>query len=171
MQIFRPRTNVIARSVLIGGGILPFVSVGVTYAFMNSSYVTGQDVILEQPVPFSHKHHVRELGIGCIYCHTGVEISAFAGVPPTHICMTCHSQIWTNAALLGAGAGKPGAPSPNSLEPRVYLDHSVHLAKGVGCSTCHGRIDETALTAQGKAPDNGVVPELSSQPPAEPSHS
>jgi hypothetical protein len=78
----------------------PFAAIGVTYAYINSSYVTGQDVILEQPVPFSHKHHARELGIGCLYCHTGVGTSAFAGLPATHICMTCHSQIWTNAALL-----------------------------------------------------------------------
>jgi hypothetical protein len=100
MQIFSPRANVVSRSVLIGGALLPFLAIGVTYGFMNSSYVTGQDVILGQPVPFSHKHHARELGIACLQCHTGVETSAFAGVPATHICMTCHSQIWTNAALL-----------------------------------------------------------------------
>ena len=156
MQIFSPRANVITRSILIGGAILPFLAISVTYGYMNSSYMTGQGVILRQPVPFSHKHHVRELGIGCLNCHTGVETSAFAGLPATHICMGCHSQIWTNAALLAPvreslADGKPIRWNRvHRLPAYVYFDHSVHIAKGVGCSSCHGRIDEMALTAQAK---------------------
>ena len=156
MQIFSPRANIITRSVLVGGALMPFLAIGVTYGYMNSSYVTGQDITLEQPIPFSHKHHARELGIGCLYCHTGVEKSAFAGLPATHICMTCHSQIWTSAALLAPVRDSLAKHRPirwnrvNRLPGYVYFDHSVHIAKGVGCSTCHGRIDEMALTAQGK---------------------
>src|SRR5271166_3967762 len=100
MQIFRPRANVIARSVLIAGVILPFAAVGLTYGVYNSPYVTGAWIIRKQPVPFSHRHHARELGIACLYCHTSVEKSSFAVLPATHICMSCHSQLWTNAAML-----------------------------------------------------------------------
>ncbi|HZV21938.1 MAG TPA: cytochrome c3 family protein [Hyphomicrobiales bacterium] len=155
MQIFRPRANVIARSVLIAGALLPFLAIGVTYGIMNSSYVTEQEVIKGQPVPFSHKHHAGELGIGCLYCHTGVEKSGFAGLPATHICMTCHSQLWTNAAMLAPVRESLATNRPirwnrvNILPAYVYFNHSVHIAKGVGCSTCHGRIDQMALTAQG----------------------
>lgn len=154
MQIFRPRANVIARSVLIFGALLPFIAIGVTYGVMNSSYVTGQDVIKAQPVPFSHKHHVRELGIGCLFCHTGVEKSSVAGLPATHICMTCHSQLWTNAAMLAPVRESLANNTPirwnrvHIVPAYVYFNHSVHVAKGVGCSTCHGRIDQMALTAQ-----------------------
>jgi hypothetical protein len=156
MQIFGPRANVITRTILIGGALFPFLAIAVTYGTMNSSYVTGQGVIIEQPIPFSHKHHTRELGIACLYCHTGVEKSSFAGVPSTHICMTCHSQIWTNAAMLAPDRESLAKNQPirwnrvNRLPAYVYFDHSVHIAKGVGCSTCHGRIDQMALTAQGK---------------------
>ncbi len=156
MQIFSPRANIITRSVLIAGALLPFLAIGVTYGYMNSAYVTGQGIPLEQPIPFSHKHHTRELGIACLYCHTGVEKSSFAGVPSTRICMTCHSQIWTNAAMLAPDRESLAKHIPihwnrvNRLPAYVYFDHSVHIAKGVGCSTCHGRVDEMALAAQGK---------------------
>ncbi len=154
MQVFRPSANVIARTILIAGAILPFAAIGVTYGVMNSAYVTGQNIIREQPIPFSHKHHAGELGIACLNCHTSVEKSAFAGLPPTHICMTCHSQIWTNAAMLAPVRESFANNRPihwnrvHVLPAYVYFNHSVHIAKGVGCSTCHGRIDEMALTAQ-----------------------
>jgi Cytochrome c7 and related cytochrome c len=154
MQLFGPSANVIARSVLIAGALLPFGAIGVTYGFMNSSYVTGQNIIRQQPIPFPHKHHVAELGIACLYCHTSVEKSAFAGVPATHVCMTCHSQIWTNAAMLAPVRESLANNQPirwnrvHRLPEYVYFNHSVHIAKGVGCSTCHGRIDQMALTAQ-----------------------
>jgi len=105
-----------------------------------------------QPVPFSHKHHVAQLGIDCRYCHASVETSADAGLPGTHVCMTCHSQIWSNAPML--------APVRASLARNrslawqrvarvpdyVYFRHDIHVAKGVGCSECHGRIDRMSLT-------------------------
>ncbi|MGO9484248.1 MAG: cytochrome c3 family protein [Rhodomicrobium sp.] len=154
MQLFRPSANVLARAILITGALLPFAAIGVTYGVMNSAYVTGQGVIRYQPIPFSHKHHNGELGIHCLYCHTGVEKSAFAGLPATHICMSCHSQIWTNAAMLAPVRESLAANRPirwnrvHVLPAYVYFNHSVHIAKGVGCSTCHGRMDEMALTSQ-----------------------
>src|SRR5690242_16112860 len=107
---------------------------------------------LEQPVPFSHKHHVGDDGIDCRYCHSSVEQSAFAGIPPTKTCMNCHSQIWADSPTL-----EPVRESFRSgqsiqwtrvhnLPGFVYFDHSIHIHKGVGCSTCHGQIDKMPLT-------------------------
>ena len=154
MQLFRPSANVFARAVLITGAIFPFAAIGVTYGVMNSAYVTGQNIVRAQPVPFSHKHHYAELGIHCLYCHGGVEKSPFAGLPATQVCMSCHSQIWTNAAMLAPVRESLAASKPirwnrvHVVPAYVYFDHSVHVAKGVGCSTCHGRVDQMALTSQ-----------------------
>jgi len=154
MQLFRPSANVFARAVLITGAIFPFAAIGVTYGVMNSAYVTGQNIVRAQPVPFSHKHHYAELGIHCLYCHTGVEKSPFAGLPATQVCMSCHSQIWTNAPMLAPVRESLAASKPirwnrvHVVPAYVYFDHSVHIAKGVGCSTCHGRGDQMALTSQ-----------------------
>lgn len=111
-----------------------------------------QDDPVEQPIPFSHQHHVRDDGIDCRYCHTSVETSAFAGIPPLSTCMTCHSQLFVDAPLLAplhhAYAG--GTPvrwnRVHDLPDFVYFDHSIHVAKGVGCTTCHGAIDRMPLT-------------------------
>lgn len=121
---------------------------------MRSDYITGVGIAPRQPVPFSHEHQVGGLGIDCRYCHTSVEVAANAGFPPTHTCMSCHSQIWTGAPML--------APVRESLATDtalrwqrvarvpdfVYFDHHVHVAKGVGCVTCHGRVDKMPLMAR-----------------------
>jgi hypothetical protein len=105
-----------------------------------------------QPVPFSHQHHVSGLGLDCRYCHTSVEVSSNAGMPSTTICMTCHSQIWTNAAMLKPDRDSLAEDKPlrwtrvYSLPDYVYFDHSIHIAKGVGCTECHGPIGDMALT-------------------------
>src|SRR3954465_6911206 len=99
-QIFRPRADAVARAALVGLAVAPVLLFGLGYAIMRSPYVTEQNVTREQPVPFSHEHHVGQLGIACRYCHTSVETARFAGIPPTETCMTCHSQIWTNAGML-----------------------------------------------------------------------
>lgn len=116
-----------------------------------SDWETGTGVPLKQPVPFSHKHHVGELGIDCRYCHTTVEKSASAGIPPMHTCMSCHSQIWTNAAMLkpvrdSIEQGKPVIWNRVTRLPKyVYFDHSIHVSKGIGCVSCHGAVDEMPL--------------------------
>lgn len=151
-QIFHPSTNTIAKVTIFGG---VFILAGVTaliMAFARSSYTTGVGVFVEQPVPFSHEHHVSGLGIDCRYCHTSVEKSSFAGIPPTETCMTCHSQIWTNAAILEPvrASFQTGRPIEwvrvHNLPDFVYFNHSIHVAKGVGCETCHGRVDQMKLT-------------------------
>jgi hypothetical protein len=109
-------------------------------------------VVREQPVPFSHKHHVSGLGIDCRYCHTAVETSSFAGIPPTETCMSCHSQIWFDSPMLEPvrASFQTGRAlhwtRVHDLPDFVYFNHSIHLEKGVGCSTCHGRVDQMPLT-------------------------
>ena len=106
----------------------------------------------EQPVPFSHAHHVGGLGIDCRYCHTSVETSTFASIPPTKTCMNCHSQIWMHQPDAGAGARQLPRPASrfdwtrvHDLPDFVYFNHSIHVNKGVGCETCHGRVDQMPL--------------------------
>jgi hypothetical protein len=120
-------------------------------AINRSSYITEVGVARAQPVPFSHKHHVADDGIDCRYCHTTVERAAFAGIPSTKICMNCHSQIWAESPTLEPV--RESFRSGRSIEwtrvhnlPRfVYFDHSIHVHKGVGCTTCHGQVDRMPL--------------------------
>jgi len=153
-QIFRPGADTLARIVLSSLAMLPVLSVGIAYAVWRSPYLTDQEVTREQPVPFSHEHHVGGLGIDCRYCHTSVEKAAFAGIPPTETCMTCHSQIWTNAPMLAPVRTSLAEERPllwrrvHNLPDYVYFNHSVHVAKGVGCSTCHGAVQTMKLVRQ-----------------------
>jgi hypothetical protein len=107
---------------------------------------------VDQPVPFSHKHHVDDVGLDCRFCHAGVETQAFAGIPPVSTCMTCHSQLFTDAALLKPvrdswrDGGNLRWNRVNQLPDFVYFNHSIHIAKGVGCESCHGRVDQMPLT-------------------------
>jgi hypothetical protein len=126
----------------------------ILYSYVRSDYYTRAHAPITQPVPFSHQHHVGGLGIDCRYCHTSVEYSSFAGVPPTQTCMNCHSQIWTQAPVLQPvrDSWQTGKPiiwtRVYNLPDYVYFNHSIHVQKGIGCETCHGRIDEMPLTAQ-----------------------
>lgn len=154
MQIFRRSTNALARNSVIVGVVLVGFLGAVVYMINASPMVTRQRVVQAQPVPFSHQHHVAGLGIDCRYCHTTVETGAFAGLPPTATCMNCHSQIWTNAALL-----EPVRASfrdnrsirwnrVNKVPDFVQFNHSIHIAKGIGCVSCHGRVDQMPLMMQ-----------------------
>src|SRR5207302_2581426 len=126
----------------------------VTSEIFWSPYTTYVGVPLAQPVPFSHRHHVEGLGIDCRYCHTSVEKSAFAGIPSTETCMSCHSQLWTDAPVLAPVRASLATNTPlkwnrvHDLPDFAYFDHSIHIAKGVGCSTCHGRIDQMPVVSQ-----------------------
>lgn len=152
MQIFHPSTNTISRLTIYGAVIFAGLLSYVLYEVGQSSYYRAQTIPQIQPVPFSHEHHVAQLGIDCRYCHTSVEKSAFAGMPSTQTCMSCHSQIWTNAAMLAPvresyETGQSIAwTRVNALPEFVYFNHSVHIAKGIGCTTCHGQIGKMALT-------------------------
>jgi hypothetical protein len=153
-QLFRPGSNSIAVALIAAILVLPPGGVAMAYLLWASPYATDQNITKAQPVPFSHFHHVGEIGLDCRMCHTGVEKAAFAGIPSTHVCMTCHSQIWTNAAMLAPVRDSLATGTPlhwqrvNRLPDYVFFDHSIHVAKGVGCSSCHGRVDQMALMRQ-----------------------
>lgn len=152
VQIFPPSTNTISKVSLFGLVFALGAAAWAWGAILRSPYVTQQDVVREQPVPFSHEHHVAGLGIDCRYCHTSVESSSFAGIPATKVCMTCHSQVFTEAPML-----EPVRRSfrddrsiewtrVHDLPDFAYFHHAIHLKKGMGCSTCHGRVDRMPLT-------------------------
>src|SRR5471032_1258218 len=150
-QIFHPAMNTFAKASIFGAlfvvAFVAWVVAGVT----RSSYFTNEGIAKSQPVPFSHEHHVTGLGIDCRYCHTSVESSSFAGIPPTKTCMTCHSQIWTNAPMLEPvrASYRTGESlhwtRVNDLPVFAYFNHSIHINKGVGCNTCHGPVDRVPL--------------------------
>lgn len=153
-QIFHRSTNTISRFSIFGALFLLLGLLWVIAAINRSSYVTEQDVTREQPVPFSHEHHVAGLGIDCRYCHTSVETSAFAGIPATSICMNCHSQIWSASDVLKPvrDSFQNGTPirwtRVHNLPDFTYFNHAIHVQKGVGCSTCHGAVDRMPLMRQ-----------------------
>ena len=152
-QLFHPSMNSISRLSIVGTVVaVPLLSIA-TYAF-NMSYVVNREVPIEQPVPFSHKHHVSDDGIDCRYCHTSVESGSSAGMPPTKTCMNCHSQLFSTTKYLEPvrNSWKTGIPIHwtriYDLPDYVYFNHSIHIAKGVGCATCHGRVDQMPLITQ-----------------------
>lgn len=153
-QLFSPRADTIARVVLVSILLLPAGALALHLLLMNSPYITDVGNTPAQPIPFSHKHHVTEDGIDCRYCHFNVERSATAGVPPTSVCMSCHAHLWNKAAMLEPVRASYASGEPirwrqvNRLPGYVYFDHSVHIAKGIGCTTCHGLIGEMPLTRQ-----------------------
>ncbi len=156
-QIFHRSTNTIAR-VSLFGAVFFVAALGWMFAKLDrSAYNTGQGVTLAQPVPFSHDHHTAALGIDCRYCHTTVETSAFAGLPPSSTCMNCHKLIWNDSAMLEPVRESFASGVPirwirvNDLPDYVYFDHSIHIAKGVGCVSCHGRVDQMPLLYQAES--------------------
>ncbi len=151
MQIYHRRANSISRVSIYGSVFLIAALLWACLEWQRSPYVTYAKVARPQPVPFSHQHHVGGLGLDCRYCHTSVETSSFAGIPPTSTCMNCHRQIWTGAAMLepvheSFRSGKSLVWNRvNDLPDFVYFNHSIHINKGVGCNTCHGPVDRMPL--------------------------
>jgi len=156
-QIFSKSANSLVRTSLIGVAVLAGVLGGAGWEIARSGFVTGQGVTVPQPVPFSHDHHVSGLGIDCRYCHTAVETSSSAGIPPSATCYNCHKLIWKDAPMLepvreSVRTGKPLEWNRvHDLPDFVYFDHSIHVAKGVGCVSCHGRIDQMKLVQQAQS--------------------
>ena len=150
-QIFHPSTNAFSKVSIIAAFIVIILGASTWGLMLRSSYVTNVGVPVEQTVPFSHKHHVKGLGIDCLFCHTSVEDSAFAGIPPTHTCMTCHSQVWSETGMLEPVRESYRTDESmewnrvHDLPDFAYFNHSIHVAKGIGCTTCHGEIDEMPL--------------------------
>ncbi len=153
-QIFRPESNATIRVIIVMIIVLIGLLIAAAVAVYLSPVVTEAGVAKEQPVPFSHKHHVQELKIDCRYCHASVENLAFAGIPSTDTCMSCHSQVWTNSPLLQPIRDSYASGDPvlwnkiYDLPDFVYFNHSIHVNKGVGCSTCHGRVDTMHLVSK-----------------------
>ncbi len=150
-QIFDRSSNALARASLVLTGLI-VIALGFTLnSLQRSPWVTRQGQRADQPVPFSHKHHVMGLGLQCQYCHTTVEKSSYAGIPPTKTCMNCHSQIWTNAQLLEpvrhswATGESITWTKVHDLPDFVYFNHEIHVNKGIGCSSCHGRVDQMPI--------------------------
>ncbi|MBX3288727.1 MAG: cytochrome c3 family protein [Acidobacteria bacterium] len=153
-QFFQKGANNIARITMIMGVVVAGLAFFAYTQFSRSSYITGQYVELQQPVQFSHRHHVGDDGIDCRYCHTTVETTASAGMPPTQTCMNCHSEIWADSPYLEPVRASFRENKPiewervHDLPEYAYFNHSIHVAKGVGCSTCHGEIDNMAAVSQ-----------------------
>ena len=151
-QIFHPGMNTVARLTIYGAAFLVLGTLGLSYAYFQSPNETQVRVVREQPVPFSHEHHVDQLGIDCRYCHTSVETEGFAGIPPTHTCMSCHSQIWKDSPMLQPVRDSLAKDEPlrwtrvHDLPDYVYFHHGAHVSHGIGCSSCHGRVDKMPLT-------------------------
>jgi hypothetical protein len=153
-QVFPKSANQWSRASLVG---VLFVLLGAGWAValvQRSDYVTAANQFIEQPVQFSHQHHAGGIGIDCRYCHTSVEVSTSAGIPPTKTCINCHSQIWSTSPYLEPVRASFREDRPlqwvrvHDLPDFVYFNHSVHVNKGVGCETCHGRVDRMPLMVQ-----------------------
>lgn len=153
-QIFHPSTNTISRVSVFGALALLAALLWGLAVFNRSPYVTQAGVVREQPVQFSHAHHVGGVGLDCRYCHTAVEDAPFAGIPPTKTCMNCHAQLFADSPYLEPvrESFRTGAAivwtRVHDLPDFVYFDHSIHVRKGIGCSTCHGRVDRMPLVYQ-----------------------
>ena len=156
-QIFKPSANSITAVALLGAAIgVPTIWLAIA-GLSRSPANTKVNVPLNQPVPFSHQHHAWELGIDCRYCHTAVEKSGYAGLPSTETCMSCHSQIWTNSPLLEPvrQSYETGTPIKwnlvNKVPDFVFFNHSIHIARGLNCNTCHGPVTQMHITMKGNS--------------------
>jgi hypothetical protein len=153
-QIFHRSTNAFSRITIFGAVVILAFVAWVAVQIDRSAYVTRASMMRDQPVPFSHEHHVGGLGIDCRYCHTTVESSSFANIPPTKTCMNCHSQIWSTSPTLEPvrASFRTGTSirwtRVYDLPDFVYFNHSIHINKGIGCESCHGRVDRMPLTWQ-----------------------
>lgn len=156
-QVFKPGANTVARVALWSIALIPFTVGPAIAALSRSPANTKVDVPRDQPVPFSHEHHAWQLGIDCRYCHTSVEKSPYAGLPATEVCMSCHSQIWTNSPLLEPirQSYETGTPIKwtlvNKVPQFVFFNHSIHIDRGINCDVCHGPIQDMDITWKGNS--------------------
>jgi hypothetical protein len=153
-QIFHRSTNFISKFSVFAGVFLAGIALTGVLLAARAPYLTNQFMTRDQPIQFSHKHHAGDDGIDCRYCHTGVESSATAGIPPTKTCMNCHSVLFNTAGYLEPvrESYRTDQSIPwvrvHRLADYVYFNHSIHVAKGVGCSTCHGQVNQMPLMFQ-----------------------
>lgn len=149
-QVFRPGMLLVAKIALLG--VAAAMTAGIVTIYQSFEGPVRVGAAPRQPIPFSHQHHAGDDGIDCRYCHAAVEDGRFAGLPSTEVCLTCHSQLFTGAAVLeplheSARTGKPVIwTRVHDLPGFVYFDHSIHIKKGVACTQCHGAVDRMPLT-------------------------
>jgi hypothetical protein len=150
-QIFPPAANTWSKLSIVAAVVLMMASGWLGLTIVRSPYVTRAQVVRDQPVPFSHKHHVQQVGLDCRYCHASVDRSPFAGMPATEVCLGCHAHIWADSPMLAAVRESQRQQRPiawtrvHDLPDFVHFDHSIHVAQGVGCTTCHGHVEEMPL--------------------------
>jgi hypothetical protein len=154
-QLFGPSSNIYSKLSLLLAALVATGGLTLVMAFERSPYRTNENVVYTQPIKFSHDHHTAGLGIDCRYCHYTVERAASANIPPTEVCMNCHSQIWADSPMLEPVRASFRDNQPiqwnrvHDLPDYVYFDHSIHVAKGVACFTCHGKVNEMPLLRRG----------------------
>lgn len=152
--LYPPWANTVFRLAIAALILGAAAVVVVPMIYVRTTYNTSQFVAWDQPIEFDHRHHVRDNGIECLYCHPSAERAPSAGVPSTGVCMGCHAQIWNNSALLEAVRRSyfSGVPIDwkrvHDLPDHVYFDHSVHVRRGVACATCHGDVSQMARVMQ-----------------------
>lgn len=150
-QIFHPSMNTFARVSIFGAAFLAASAGALLWLLVRSPYMTEAGVIRSQPVPFSHLHHVGDVGLDCRYCHQSVETHAFAGIPSTEVCMNCHSQLWSDSEMLAPVQESFRLNKPlewtrvNDSPDYVYFHHGIHVSKGIACERCHGEVDKMPL--------------------------
>jgi hypothetical protein len=156
-QIFHRSANTIARVSIFGAVFFVAGLLGLFAEVNRSPWMTQVHTARDQPIQFSHERHVAGNGIDCRYCHTSVEESGFAGIPPTKTCMNCHSQIFANSPFLEPvrESFRTGRSIQwtrvHDLPDYVYFNHSIHVYKGIGCTTCHGQVDRMPLMFQAQS--------------------
>jgi len=150
-QVFHPSMNTFARVSIFGAIFLVATIFGIGWGLVRSPYMTEAGVIRSQPVPFSHLHHVGDIGLDCRYCHRSVETEAFAGIPSTEVCMNCHSQLWSESEMLAPVRESFRENKPlewtrvHDTPDYVFFHHGIHVSKGIACERCHGQVDKMPL--------------------------
>jgi len=145
-QVFDNAATLCVKLVLLGIAVFVAATIAIVAWQMNAPVAAG--VTVDQPIPFSHRHHVGDDGIDCRYCHTTVETSASAGMPSSQICLSCHSVLFRDSPALAPlhASAESGTPLRwnrlYDLPDFVFFNHGIHVAKGVACATCHGRVDQ-----------------------------
>jgi hypothetical protein len=155
--LFSPRANAVARGSLAGLVVLAIVILGGLMVYVRTSFATGEHADIVQPIPFDHRIHANDLKIDCQFCHSTVARAANAGLPPTVACVGCHNKVWRESPQFAPVRQSIAESRPiawrrvNSLPDFVYFDHSIHVTKGVGCATCHGRVDQMQRVYQARS--------------------
>ncbi len=147
-SLYRPRANAIFRAIALGVLVLVTIVIVAPMVYIRMPYASGEGDAVPQPIEFDHRHHVRDDGIDCVYCHESVETDAFAGIPSTERCMGCHGQIWNTSPELEPLRASWRTKTPihwrrvNVLPSYVYFHHGVHVSAGIACTQCHGAIQD-----------------------------